>query len=224
MLRIISPSQTRVKPLAHYITTVCSASTSYLLPSNSPSRLLAPWIWTLSSPFSHSSKQNKEDSYDVVSVFNRDPTAPPKLFVVQPRLRSNAFLQAKLNEALCLANSLEEQRDGYFDTDFFDKEIPPHVVVQNPSARGARAGESKRCEFCCRNYLSVCFFSSFFFLFVFCLEIALLGGHSSSLIHLKLSGFVLTANEILVEIGIGSYPHVLFVTLIFIASIRNCYF
>lgn len=139
MLRIISPSQTRVKPLAHYITTVCSASTSYLLPSNSPSRLLAPWIWTLSSPFSHSSKQNKEDSYDVVSVFNRDPTAPPKLFVVQPRLRSNAFLQAKLNEALCLANSLEEQRDGYFDTDFFDKEIPPHVVVQNPSARGARA-------------------------------------------------------------------------------------
>ncbi|XP_038892869.1 GTP-binding protein At3g49725, chloroplastic isoform X2 [Benincasa hispida] len=132
MLRII------IKPLAHYVSTVCSASTSYLLPSNSPTRLLAPWISILSSPFSHLSKQ-KEGSYDVVSLFNRDPTAPPKLFVVQPRLRPNAFLQAKLNEALCLANSLEEQRDGYFHIDFFDKDIPPHVVVQNPSARGARA-------------------------------------------------------------------------------------
>lgn len=137
----MSLSLPRVKYLAQYATSVCSASTRYLLPSNSPS------IWILFSTFSHSSKQKKEDSYDVVSVFNKDPTAPPKLFVVQPRLRPDTFLQAKLNEALCLANSLEEQRDGYFDIDFFDKEIPPHVVVQNPSARGARAGEFKRCEF-----------------------------------------------------------------------------
>ncbi|KAE8735892.1 GTP-binding protein [Hibiscus syriacus] len=47
-------------------------------------------------------------------------------------------LQAKLNEALCLANSLEKQRDDYFDSDFFDKELPPHVVVQNPSLKSSK--------------------------------------------------------------------------------------
>ncbi|KAE8649266.1 GTP-binding protein At3g49725, chloroplastic [Cucumis sativus] len=139
MLRIISLSQPRVSPLAHYVNTVCSASTSCLLPSNSPSsKLLHSRILILSSPFSHSSKHKKEDSDDL-SLFNRDLTAPPKLFVVQPRLRPYTFLQAKLNEALCLANSLEEQRDGYFHIDFFDKDVPPYVVVQNPSVRGARA-------------------------------------------------------------------------------------
>ncbi|CAJ1971273.1 unnamed protein product [Sphenostylis stenocarpa] len=56
---------------------------------------------------------------------------PPKLLVVQPRVRPEKLLQAKLNEALCLANSLEDQRDGYFHTDFFDKPLPPHVLVQN---------------------------------------------------------------------------------------------
>ncbi|BAT80853.1 hypothetical protein LR48_Vigan07g033800 [Vigna angularis] len=56
---------------------------------------------------------------------------PPKLLVVQPRMRPEKLLQAKLNEALCLANSLEDQRDGYFHTDFFDKPLPPHVLVQN---------------------------------------------------------------------------------------------
>nr|KYP73301.1 hypothetical protein KK1_005921 [Cajanus cajan] len=54
----------------------------------------------------------------------------PKLLVVQPRVRSQKLLQAKLNEALCLANSLEDQRDGYFHTDFFDKPLPPHLLVQ----------------------------------------------------------------------------------------------
>ncbi|XP_022945023.1 GTP-binding protein At3g49725, chloroplastic [Cucurbita moschata] len=139
MLRIISVSQPRIKFLARYITSLSSAPTIYLLPSNSPSKLLPPSVRILFSPFSHSSKHRKENSNDVVSVCNRDPIAPPKLFVVQPRLRPDTILQAKLNEALCLANSLEQQRDGYFDIDFFDKEIPPHVVVQNPSARGARA-------------------------------------------------------------------------------------
>ncbi|TKY57158.1 GTP-binding protein [Spatholobus suberectus] len=55
----------------------------------------------------------------------------PKLLVVQPRVRPEKLLQAKLNEALCLANSLEDQRDGYFHTDFFDKPLPPHVLVQS---------------------------------------------------------------------------------------------
>ncbi|XP_010535291.1 PREDICTED: GTP-binding protein At3g49725, chloroplastic-like, partial [Tarenaya hassleriana] len=45
---------------------------------------------------------------------------------------------AKLNEALCLANSLEEQRDGYFDSDFFDKELPPHALVQNPALKSSK--------------------------------------------------------------------------------------
>lgn len=65
---------------------------------------------------------------------NRDPESPPRLLVVQPRLRPNTHLQAKLEEALNLANSLEEQRDGYFSTDLSDKQLPPHVVVQNPLA------------------------------------------------------------------------------------------
>ncbi|EOX91775.1 GTP-binding protein hflx, putative [Theobroma cacao] len=95
----------------------------------------------LSSPYSTSKQQNRvteDDQHTTVSVFNRDPTDPPRLFLVQPRLRPATFLQAKLNEALCLANSLEEQRDGYFDTDFFDKELPPHVVVQNPSLKSSK--------------------------------------------------------------------------------------
>ncbi|KAG2316278.1 hypothetical protein Bca52824_019400 [Brassica carinata] len=50
------------------------------------------------------------------------PSSPstPKLFLVQPRLTPPKFLQAKLNEALCLANSLEEERYGYFESDFFE--------------------------------------------------------------------------------------------------------
>ncbi|KAL5755155.1 hypothetical protein ACOSP7_023375 [Xanthoceras sorbifolium] len=98
----------------------------------------------LSSPYSSSSdhqRSNSENdgSYVAIPLFNRDPTDPPRLFLVQPRLRPPIFLQAKLDEALCLANSLEEQRDGYFDTDFFDKELPPHVVVQNPALKSAKA-------------------------------------------------------------------------------------
>ncbi|KAF4402099.1 hypothetical protein G4B88_017611 [Cannabis sativa] len=106
----------------------------------------------ISAPYSQDSTSEREDRYELVSLLNRDPESPPKLFVVQPRMRPDSMLQAKLNEALCLANSLEEQRDGYFDTDFFDKEIPSHIVVQNPSARGhkTRAGRSGCC-FCEHN-------------------------------------------------------------------------
>lgn len=104
--------------------------------SSSPTRILT-------SRFSYSSKQKKEEeANDVVSLFNRDPNTPPKLFVVQPRLRPDSVLQPKLNEALCLANSLEDQRDGYFHSDFFDKALPSHIVVQNPAAKAhnVRAG------------------------------------------------------------------------------------
>lgn len=94
---------------------------------------------SFSRTFSRSSKQDKEEkTREIVSLINRDPESPPQLFVVQPRLRPDTILQPKLNEALCLANSLEEQREGLFDTDFFDKGLPPHVVVQNPAARSPK--------------------------------------------------------------------------------------
>ncbi|CAN6450311.1 unnamed protein product [Victoria cruziana] len=76
-----------------------------------------------------------EEGYSV----HNDPTRPPKLFVVQPRLRPDILLKAKLDEALNLANSLEEQRDGVFAVEFGEKKAPPHLVVQNPAARSLKA-------------------------------------------------------------------------------------
>ncbi|KAH8503817.1 hypothetical protein Peur_067474 [Populus x canadensis] len=105
-------------------------------------RCLKPLNTTILSSYSyHSSSSNRrrKNENQVDSSFNRDPTSPPRLFVVQPRLRPDTLLQAKLNEALCLANSLEEQRDGYFDSDFFDKPLPPHILVQNPIFRSSKA-------------------------------------------------------------------------------------
>ncbi|CAB4314451.1 unnamed protein product [Prunus armeniaca] len=129
MLRTISLSRSTLRSFSQTRIHLCSN------PSQTPSPRSIPSILISYSFYSTSSKQEKEEKNDVASVFNRDPTVPPKLFVVQPRLRPDNYLQAKLNEALCLANSLEEQRDGYFDVDFFDKEIPPHIVVQNPIVR-----------------------------------------------------------------------------------------
>ncbi|KAB5547486.1 hypothetical protein DKX38_010892 [Salix brachista] len=96
-------------------------------------------ILSSSSYHSSSSNQHRKNENEVDSSVNRDPTSPPRLFVVQPRLRPDTLLQAKLNEALCLANSLEEQRDGHFDSDFFDKPLPPHILVQNPIFRSSKA-------------------------------------------------------------------------------------
>ncbi|CAN6903771.1 unnamed protein product [Brassica oleracea] len=104
-------------------------------------------IRVLSSPFSskrHAPKATEEEApglKESVLLYPKDPSSTPKLFLVQPRLTPPKFLQAKLNEALCLANSLEEQRYGYFESDFFDKELPSHVVVQNPIARSSKPRE-----------------------------------------------------------------------------------
>ncbi|KAH7520343.1 hypothetical protein FEM48_Zijuj08G0133900 [Ziziphus jujuba var. spinosa] len=137
MMRAISLSRGPLRHLFQTLTSLCSNPNHFPSPSSlSTSSSTTAWIWVRSAPYSQSSKQDSEERYEAVSIFNRDPTSPPRLFVVQPRLRPDTFLQAKLNEALCLANSLEEQRDGYFDIDFFDKEIPPHIVVQNPAIRG----------------------------------------------------------------------------------------
>lgn len=118
MLRILTWSRSSLR------------SRSQLSPSSS--------FCILSSSYSTLNQGSEDNQSTAGSVFSRDPSDPPRLFVVQPRLRPATFLQAKLNEALCLANSLEEQRDGYFHSDFFDKELPPHVVVQNPSLKSAK--------------------------------------------------------------------------------------
>ena len=140
-----------LRSLTQTLTSLCSNQTHphpHPLPHPTLSSSSYSSIRIFTSPYS-SSKQKKEkekenEGSDVVSLFNRDPDSPPQLFVVQPRLRPDAYLQAKLNEALCLANSLEEQRDGYFLSDFFDKSLPPHILVQNPAAksRKPRAGLS----------------------------------------------------------------------------------
>ncbi|CAA7055959.1 unnamed protein product [Microthlaspi erraticum] len=111
----------------------------------SSSPLSSPFTFrVLSSPFSskrHAPKASEGEEppiKDSVLLYPKDPSSTPKLFLIQPRLAPPKFLQAKLNEALCLANSLEEQRFGYFESDFYDKELPPHVVVQNPVARSCK--------------------------------------------------------------------------------------
>ncbi|XP_038990080.1 uncharacterized protein LOC103704272 [Phoenix dactylifera] len=108
----------------------------------------SPPIPRLCSPFSSRRRRRGEgeegrakeedDVLGGVFVFGRDPTRPPRLFVVQPRLRPDSVLQWKLSEALNLANSLEEPRDGFYAEDFESKELPPHLVVQNPARRAPR--------------------------------------------------------------------------------------
>ncbi|XAR51403.1 hypothetical protein NMG60_11006022 [Bertholletia excelsa] len=150
MFRAI-PSHTRatLRSLAQTLTylpqhALCSAPSPSLFKipidplRSSPSNPSCSLFALLSSPFSHSPLlQRHEDAR--ADEYYRDPTAPPRLFVVQPRLRPESILQAKLDEALSLANSLEEQRDGFFDTEIWEKELPPYVVVQNPAARSPRA-------------------------------------------------------------------------------------
>ncbi|CAI9762021.1 unnamed protein product [Fraxinus pennsylvanica] len=91
------------------------------------------------SPVLHRRHRKDCDFNNGDDGLNTDPDGPPRIFVVQPRLRPDSSLKTKLHEALNLANSLDEQRDGYYDTEFLAKEMPPHLVVQNPIARAPRA-------------------------------------------------------------------------------------
>lgn len=136
-----------LRSLTQTLTSLCSNQTQtqthpHPLPHPTLSSSSSSSIRIFTSPYSSSKqkkeKEKEEEGSDVVSLFNRDPDSPPQLFVVQPRLRPDTYLQAKLNEALCLANSLEEQRDGYFLSDFFDKSLPPHILVQNPAAKSRK--------------------------------------------------------------------------------------
>ncbi|KAK6151124.1 hypothetical protein DH2020_016056 [Rehmannia glutinosa] len=108
--------------------------------SSSSSTLISPQFPPLSSFFSNSPILERKQLDPNHDEFNKDPDAPPRLFVVQPRFRPETHLRTKLEEALNLANSLEQQRDGFYETEFLDKETPPHLVVQNPAARSPRAG------------------------------------------------------------------------------------
>ncbi|KAG6394283.1 hypothetical protein SASPL_144867 [Salvia splendens] len=102
----------------------------------SPNSILNPSpILSQFPPFSRylsNSNQDHDETY-------RDPDAPPRLFVVQPRIRPQTHLKAKLEEALSLANSLEQQRDEFSAMESPDNEMPPHLVVQNPAAKSPRA-------------------------------------------------------------------------------------
>lgn len=128
-----------------------------LLRSSSHIRKLLSYhyqIGTRNSPiflslFSTTSRRKKgkgdsdsdSDDRNGVGLFllGRDPSRVPKLFVVQPRLRPELVLQSKLEEALNLANSLEQPRDGFYEEEFESKGLPPHLVVQNPAVRSTRA-------------------------------------------------------------------------------------
>ncbi|XP_078436019.1 GTP-binding protein, HflX [Wolffia australiana] len=85
------------------------------------------------------SAREEDNGDDLFLVSNKDPDSPPRLFVVQPRIRPDTLLQSKLSEALNLANSLEQQRDGFYAEEFSEKKVPMHVVVQNPLIRSSRA-------------------------------------------------------------------------------------
>ncbi|KAL3844939.1 hypothetical protein ACJIZ3_002342 [Penstemon smallii] len=109
---------------------------SILSPIN-PSKIKSPLLVSNFSSSQILQKKQRNDNSD--DEFNRDPDCPPRLFVVQPRIRPETRLKSKLEEALNLANSLEQQRDGFYATEFLDKETPPHLVVQNPVAKSPHA-------------------------------------------------------------------------------------
>ncbi|KAI3880140.1 hypothetical protein MKW92_018421 [Papaver armeniacum] len=96
-----------------------------------------------SSPLS-SRQRNVNPDKDCGYSDSKESKGPPKLFVVQPRVRPDAVLNSKLSEALNLAQSLEEQqRDGDCGTESGDKEVPPHVIVQNPASRATKKHADK---------------------------------------------------------------------------------
>ncbi|ERM93915.1 GTP-binding protein At3g49725, chloroplastic isoform X1 [Amborella trichopoda] len=90
------------------------------------------------SHYGQSSPEIDDDDANERFIIHRDLTKAPRLFVVQPRIRPDSLLQSKLSEALNLANSLEEQREGVLYNEPSSKEMPPHLVVQNPVARSLK--------------------------------------------------------------------------------------
>ncbi|KAK3030455.1 hypothetical protein RJ639_039212 [Escallonia herrerae] len=149
MFRAISTVRAQLRPLPQTLT-LSPIPSPFALPLDSPHSVPPnPSISILSSPFTSTPPRLRQGDDDSSSS-----DWSPKLFVVQPRLRPATALQAKLDEALNLANSLEEQRDVSYGTEFFKKELPGHVVVQNPAARSTHAGRSPKFSsfLCTRHY------------------------------------------------------------------------
>eukprot|EP00249_Psilotum_nudum_P012890 c24029_g1_i1 orf=438-1883(-) len=65
-------------------------------------------------------------------ISHDDKHQPPRLLVVQPRVYPKQYLDVKLQEALRLADSLEELRGDANASARDARRLPPHVVVQNP--------------------------------------------------------------------------------------------
>jgi hypothetical protein len=103
-----------------------------LSPDSPPLRALSTRRGKGSSP---TADPDDEGPLRGLFVLSHDPERPPRLLVVQPRLRPGGLLDSKLAEALNLANSLEEPRDGFYQAEFASKTAPPHLVVQNPASR-----------------------------------------------------------------------------------------
>ncbi|KAM7520368.1 hypothetical protein LguiB_019330 [Lonicera macranthoides] len=122
-------SHVRLPSTSFYQTLTYYFPQSYLpsIPSNHPSfNLPNP------NPLSPSSPSNL--------IFSSPFSSNRRLFVVQPRVRPETVLKLKLHEALNLANSLQDRPDDddYYDDEFSEKNLTPHVVVQNPVARSIR--------------------------------------------------------------------------------------
>ncbi|PKU76207.1 GTP-binding protein [Dendrobium catenatum] len=142
MLRIFSRLRPPICSLSRSLNLVPVFTRRGPIRTNSPSPFCAP--------FSSSRKRKgideerdvgkeKDDVVPGVFVFGNDPQSPPRLFVVQPRLRPDSILDLKLSEALNLTKSLEEPRGGFFREDLTPKQIPSHLVVQNPIARSSKS-------------------------------------------------------------------------------------
>jgi hypothetical protein len=105
-------------------------------PASPPLRALSSGRGKRSSPTAPPPEPEDEGLMRGLFVLSRDPAHPPRLLVVQPRLRPGPLLDSKLAEALNLASSLEEARDSFDQAETAAKSAPPHLVVQNPASRG----------------------------------------------------------------------------------------
>ncbi|KAL0905290.1 hypothetical protein M5K25_023699 [Dendrobium thyrsiflorum] len=142
MLRIFSRLRPPLCSLSHSLNLAPVFTTRVPIRTNSPSPFCAPFSSSRKRKGSDEERdvgKEKDDVVPGVFVFGNDPQSPPRLFVVQPRLRPDSILDLKLSEALNLAKSLEEPRGGFFREDLTPKQIPSHLVVQNPIARSSKS-------------------------------------------------------------------------------------
>ncbi|RZC66248.1 hypothetical protein C5167_009942 [Papaver somniferum] len=132
----LTASSSFSSPNQHFVSQIHRISSDY-------SQSKPPSLSFHSSPLS-SRQRNVNPDKDCGYSDSKESKGPPKLFVVQPRVRPDAVLNSKLSEALNLAQSLEEQqRDGDLGTESGNKEVPPHVIVQNPASRATKKHADK---------------------------------------------------------------------------------